>query len=196
MTVYSFGRSGLLTYKYDSDTNSKMRVKCQCDCGNTTEVRFQYLKTFKTKSCGCLLHQFKKTHGLTDSPAYISYVSMRRRVENPNYVSFHRYGGRGITIDPSWSTFEGFYADMGNRPEGTTLDRIDNDGPYSKENCRWTTSSQQGANRATTILNAESVRALRRFKKDGWTYRELIELTGLKFGCLASAVQGKTWKWV
>lgn len=79
-------------------------------------------------------------------PAYWSWIGMRQRCRNPNAHGYQHYGGRGITVDPRWDSFDAFYADMGERPEGTSVDRINNDGNYEPGNCRWATAKEQAAN--------------------------------------------------
>ncbi len=94
------------------------------------------------------------THGHTAgkfSPEYYTWASMRTRCTNPNHSSFKNYGARGITVCPQWASFEQFLADMGPRPEGKTLDRIDTSGNYEPSNCRWATYSEQGSNRRTCV---------------------------------------------
>ena len=91
-------------------------------------------------------------HGYTKNgiikPTYQSWCSMLHRCRNPKNVDYPRYGGRGITVTKHWYKFENFLVDMGERPNGTTLGRINNDGPYEKSNCRWETSDQQNSNRS------------------------------------------------
>ena len=99
---------------------------------------------------------FTKTHGCTGTPTWTSWFNMRKRCrERP------LYGGRGITVDPRWESFENFLADMGERPEGHTLDRINNDGPYSPDNCRWAPpvvqSNNRGNNRWITYVGRTQI---------------------------------------
>jgi hypothetical protein len=92
------------------------------------------------------------THGLSKSPTYKSWLAMKTRCTNPNTPKFYNYGGRGITYDPKWETFEGFYADMGERPSlKYSLDRIDPDGNYTPSNCRWATVGEQNSNKRDNV---------------------------------------------
>lgn len=91
-------------------------------------------------------HRDNIKHGLTHTKTYASWSAMHHRVNNPRHSDFAHYGARGITICKRWSSFENFYKDMVERPEGRTLDRIDVDGNYEPSNCRWATASEQRRN--------------------------------------------------
>ncbi len=93
-----------------------------------------------------------RTHGESKTHAYKAWNQMLARVRNPNNNRFQSYGARGINFDPRWEKYENFIADMGPRPKGMTLDRIDNNGNYCKENCRWASLIEQGRNRSTNRL--------------------------------------------
>lgn len=100
-------------------------------------------------------HTLTRTHGHAvhgkESPEYRTWDSMRARCLNPKHRAFFNYGGRGITICPEWDSFEQFFADMGPRPEGMTLDRRKNHEGYSKSNCRWATRKEQHQNTRVNV---------------------------------------------
>ena len=121
---------------------------CRCDCGMLKPIRAGTLKNGKSKTCGCSKYTPKsRTHGMTNTTTYKSWCHLKERCDNPKCKSYPRYGGRGITYDPRWAFFEAFLADMGEKPIGRySIDRIDNDGNYTKNTCRWATDEQQANN--------------------------------------------------
>ncbi len=131
-------------------------------------------------------HEAKRTHGMCHTSEYRIWQQMWNRCTNPKYHSFHRYGGRGITVCSRWETFEAFYEDMGPKPApGHTLERKDNDGPYSKDNCRWATRFEQGQNTSKTtdwvVLNGERLTfavASRRLGLKSWTLANRVHRDG------------------
>ena len=126
--------------------------ECSCYCGNTSLVLATNLVSFKSRSCGCLripaTVASKTTHGQTGTRMYDVWCSMRQRCNDRGHVYYHHYGGRGIKVCERWNDFAVFLADMGERPSVEhSLDREDNDGNYSKANCRWATKKEQARNR-------------------------------------------------
>lgn len=136
-----------------SDKHGYIHWNCICECGAEKTVCSHELRSGKTKSCGCIRFT-PRTHGHTQTsngkritPEYQAWIDMRRRCSNRKHVSYDIYGGRGISVCEKWSSFEMFYEDMGPRPDGMSLDRIDVNGNYEPNNCRWATQTQQSRNR-------------------------------------------------
>ena len=137
---------------------------CQCSCGTYTEVSGKRLRSGWTRSCGCLQRDItaernKKNkgirrveHRLKDIPEYSVWNSMLTRCNNKNRDNYARYGGRDITVCKRWLTFKNFYADMGKRSEGMTIERIDNNEGYCPENCKWATYKEQMRNTRRTRM--------------------------------------------
>lgn len=120
---------------------------CQCRCGAKKLVMGESLRRETSTQC---LSCKNTIHGMEKTPTYSTWVAMKRRCMNQKDRSYADYGGRGITVCDEWQSFEGFFADMGEKPEGTSIDRIDVQKGYFKDNCRWATPTQQMRNRRDT----------------------------------------------
>jgi len=158
------------------------RWRCRCDCGNEVLVLAAKLRSGHTRSCGCLKNEIAggrtRTHGRSKTAEWNVWCGMRQRCDDANTQQYRYYGGRGITVCPEWASFERFYADMGPRPSPAySLDRIDNDGPYSPDNCRWVIRVDQRRNRSdsvTVIHEGRTISLVDWSRSSGTKYKTLL----------------------
>lgn len=149
---------GFLTaVKFIGIKNSLAVWRFKCDCGNNFRTLATYVRSGRTKSCGC--YQIKSRvisnvkHGYFGTYTYNSWAAMIQRCTNPKNRKFYRYGGRGITVCERWLKFENFLADMGEKPGGGySIERVDNDGNYEPSNCKWASTYEQSRNRSNNVF--------------------------------------------
>lgn len=148
LTGEVFGR--LTVMSREPNKNERVRWLCLCSCGKTKIISTHSLRSGRTKSCGCIQKEgVHRTHGLSKThKGYKVWSNMKARCDNIKCKEYVYYGGRGISYTSKWETFEGFWEDMGHTwKEGLSIDRIDVNGNYCKENCRWVSQLQQANNR-------------------------------------------------
>ena len=197
LTGTTIGRWSII----ERDINSlkkDIRWLCRCSCGTTKSVAGRGLRSGRSTSCGCFNLERRKTAclkhgGVTNgkpTPTYSTWQAMRSRCRATKNVSFKNYGGRGIFITPRWDDYAAFLEDMGPRPKGLTLDRINNEDGYYKNNCRWATNAEQASNRRNchyvsfmgkkmtitqaAFLNNIRVTTVNRRLKRGWSLERAL----------------------
>jgi len=179
-------RSGNLVVQYEipslrSPNGASIRLwMCKCDCGKYKAVRGVHIANGKTISCGCIFHRHTRRENGKCTRTYTSWYSMKNRCSNPNDPFWKTYGGRGVRVCDEWSEFKNFLRDMGERPNGTTLDRFPNhNGNYEPGNCRWATPLEQGRNSNINVRvewNGTSV-----------CLSELAEINGVSYSAVKQA---------
>lgn len=184
MTGRVFGRLTVVKRGPDRVFSGLKRVfwTCRCDCGNSTDVSGTSLRSGRTTSCGCYLRDIvgarNRRHGLCRTSIYNIWVGIKARCLNPKVACYPRYGGAGVTICDRWrDSFDAFLEDMGNRPAGMTIDRIDNSRGYEPGNCRWATPAEQRRNNRRIVL------------VNGMPLKDYAALRGVNYKSLHNAMQ-------
>lgn len=130
------------------------RALCRCECGKECRPQRGAIVSGKAKSCGCLGRENRiasvRKHGKSGSPEYRIFHAMKRRCSDPKNRHYHNYGARGIQV--KWASFDAFFEDMGNRPDGAWIERIDNNGHYESGNCTWVTPDRNQINKRVSKI--------------------------------------------
>lgn len=177
--------------KVGLDKYRNMCWLCECDCGKQVVVSGKSLRNGSKRSCGCLQKELTAirfaTHNKSNERVYRIWKSMKKRCENPNYKWYANYGGRGIRVCDEWQKFEPFYewATSNGYAENLTIDRIDVNGNYEPNNCRWVDMTTQSNNKRTNRNIT--------FNNETHTMKEWSEILGIKYSTLESRLNKHKW---
>ena len=157
----------------------------QCDCGQVNHVQDSSLVSGRANACskckGAQISEKLTRHGMSHTSTHRLWAGAIQRCQNPNHPSYRRYGGRGITFCDRWMVFENFLQDMGERPKGLLLERIDNNKGYSPENCRWATIKDQCNNRSSSRLIETSRGML--------SIQQIADIAGVGYGAIINRIR-------
>lgn len=194
--------------------NGRTRWVCRCTCGGTKVVLAYKLHSGRVGNCtDCGRSRLRGTRGTSKSdsarrgvgtkytPEYASWLAMRERCNTPGRPNYRYYGGRGIRVCSEWDNFAQFLADLGPRPPGTTLDRIDHDGHYEPGNCRWADLRTQNRNRRAPVrtaqpkrLDLQAAREIRAQHAAGATQVQLAAQYGVATATIYDVIRGNSWR--
>lgn len=197
-------RYGRLLVLKDSGQRCHRQVMwlCLCNCGRETEIVGCSLRARKTTSCGCFQKEKvavrATTHGMTGTSTYISWQDMKRRCgassSSASEATRRNYYDKGIRVCNRWlNSFEAFLEDMGRKPEGYTLDRLNGEKDYDPENCRWASVKQQAQNRINNKLTENDVRKIKILCDKGKTRRQLATQFNVHPSTISNIALGKYW---
>lgn len=191
----------LFVVRRDTIKTNRVHWICACDCGKTSIVQSASLVGGETRSCGCLrtrtINNYK--HGCRTkghkTGAYKSWLEMKTRCTNEKHQSYQRYGAKGIAICDRWlDHFENFLSDMGERPTGMSIDRIDSTRDYYPENCRWADVITQARNHTSTLLSCEKAANIRELYLNGTKQSQIARSFGVSNEVIYHVIKNHTWK--
>lgn len=189
-----FGRL-LVVSRHGTDENRSATWLCKCDCGETVVKRTSSLNAGYARSCGCLHNELSAartierniTHGASHTRLYRIWADMKKRCNNSSHWAFAYYGGKGIKVCSEWGDFVPFqkWAIENGYSDALTIDRIDNDGDYSPDNCCWSTRKEQANNKTSNV----------RYDLDGenYTIAQLSEKSGIPYQTLYARIRNRGW---
>lgn len=192
ITGQKYGRLTVISLSH-SDKRGERFWLCKCECGKEITASGYKLRSGNTKSCGCLQKEMRdaglhKTHGMTNSKLYYTWENMKHRCQDPKNAMYKHYGGRGIKVCSEWAdSFQDFkeWALTHRYREGLSIERIDVNGNYEPENCKWITLKEQYLNRTDSHM-------VTAFGKTQ-TIREWADETGLKYDTIERRLNGYGW---